>query len=66
MITAYTKELYYKLKGEENETLDIDFRINPETLKSNYLDMHEGIYAEMTYTNRFDENADLSTTYLSR
>ena len=60
------KELYCKLKGEESETLDVDFGINPETLKSNYFDMYEGIHAEMIYTNRFDENANLSTTYLGQ
>ena len=58
------KEPYCKLKGEENETLDIDFGINPETLKSNYLDMYEGIHTEMIYTNRFDVNSNLSITYL--
>ena len=28
--------------------------------------MYEGVHAEMIYTNRFDENADLSTTYLGQ
>ena len=42
------KELYCKLKGEESETLDIYFGINPETLKTNYLDLYEDIHAEMT------------------
>ena len=49
------KELYCKLKGEENKALDIDFGINPKTWKSNYLYMYEVVYAEMIYTNRFDE-----------
>ena len=57
------KELYCKLKGEKSQTLDVDFGINPETMKSNYLDMYEGVHTEMEYTNRFDENSDLSTTY---
>ena len=26
--------------------------------------MYEGVHAEMVYTNRSDENSDLSTTYL--
>ena len=60
------KEIYCKLKGEESETLDMDFGINPETLKSNYLDMYEGVHTEMIYTNRFDENSDLGTTYLGQ
>ena len=54
----------HKLKGEEGDSLDIDFGVNPETLKTNYLDLYEGVYAEMAYTNRSDENSDLSTTYL--
>ena len=60
----YHKELYFKLKGEERETLDIDFGIYPDILKSKYLDMYEGVYAEMVYTNKFNDNSDVSTTYL--
>ena len=60
------KELCCKLKGEGNDLLDIDFGINPETLKANYLDLYEDVYAIMVYTNRFDENLDLSTTYLAQ
>ena len=36
------KELYLKLKGEERETLEIDFGICPDILKSKYLDVYEG------------------------
>ena len=39
------KELYFKLKGEERETLDIDFGMYSDILRSKYLDMYEGIYA---------------------
>ena len=46
--------------------LEVDFDIKPEMLKSNYLDMYEDIHTEMVYTNRFDENSDLSTTYLGQ
>ena len=60
------KALYLKLKGEERETLDIDFRIYPNILKSKYLDVCEGIYAEMVYANKFNENSDVSTTYLGQ
>ena len=49
------KELYYKLKVEKSHTLDVNFGINPETMRSNYLDMYEGVHADMVYTNRFDE-----------
>ena len=60
------KDLYCKLKGEENKTLDINFGINPETLKTNYLDLYEDVHVKMIYSNRFDENSDLSTTYLGQ
>ena len=60
------KELYFKLKGEERETLVIDFGIYPDILKSKYLDVYEGVYTEMVYANKFNENSDLSTTYLGQ
>ena len=50
------------LVQEKGETLEVDFGINPEMLKSNYLDMSEEVHTEMVYTNRFDDNSDLSTT----
>ena len=31
-----------------------------------YLDMYEGIQTEVISTTRFNENSDLSTTYLGR
>ena len=60
------KELYLKLRGEERETLDIDFGICPDILKSKYLDIYEGVYAEMVYANKFNENSGLSMTYLGQ
>ena len=50
------KELYLKLKEEERETLDIDFGLYPDVIKSRYLDIYEGVYAEMVYANKFNEN----------
>ena len=60
------KELHLKLKEKERETLDIDFGVYPDILKSKYLDMYEGVYAEMVYANKFNENSDLSMTYLGQ
>ena len=60
------KNLYFKLKGEERETLDVDFGIYPDILKSKYLDVYEGVYAEMVYANTFNENSDISTMYLGQ
>ena len=35
-------------------------------LKSIYLAIYEGVHTEMVYTNRCDENSDMSTTYLGQ
>ena len=58
--------LYFQLKDEERETLDIDFGLYPDITKARYLDIYEDIYAEMVYASKFDENSDLSTTYLGQ
>ena len=60
------KDLYFQLKDEERETLDVDFGLYPDITKARYLDVYEDIYAEMVYASKFDENADLSTTYLGQ
>ena len=60
------KELYLKLRGEEREMLDVDFGFYPDILKSKYLDVYKGVYAGMVYTGRFNENSDLSMTYLGQ
>ena len=60
------KELYLKLREEERETLDIDFGLYPDVLKSKYLDIYEDVYAEMVYANKFNENSDLSMMYLGQ
>ena len=51
---------------EEGERMDINFGESPNILKDKYKDMYEDIFAEVVTTNRFDENVDLSTTYLCK
>ena len=60
------QDLYFKLKDEERETLDIDFGLYPDITKARYLDIYEDIYAEMVYASKFDENSGLSTMYLGQ
>ena len=60
------KDLYFQLKDEKRETLDIDFGLYPDITKARYLDIYEDIYAEMVYASKFDKNSDLSTTYLGQ
>ena len=60
------KGLYHKLREEKRETLDVDFGLYPDVIKSRYLDVYEGVYAEMVYASKFNENSDLSTMYLGQ
>ena len=59
-------DLYNQLKEEQGSILNIDFGNNMDSLKIKYLDPYEDVYADMAYTNRLDENSDLSTTYLGQ
>ena len=60
------QDLYFQLKDEEIETLDIDFGLYPDVTRARYLDVYEDVYAEMVSASKFDENSDLSTTYLGQ
>ena len=60
------KDLYLQLKEEPLPILDVDFGLYPDMTKARYLDVYEDIYAEMVYASKFDENSDLSTTYLGK
>ena len=46
--------------------VEIDFGPTLDILKEEYLDVYEGIQSEIINTTRFDENSDLSTTYLGK
>ena len=50
---------------EERDKSDLDFGQTPDILRE-YLDMYEGMQSEISNTTRFDENSDLSTTYLGK
>ena len=54
------------IKEEERDMLELDFGHTPNKLKEEYLDVYEGIQSEILSTSRFDENSDLSTTYLGK
>ena len=60
------KRMYRKMGKEGEEWLDIDFKESLEIMRSRYMDVYDEIYAEIVTTSRFDENIDLSTTYLGR
>ena len=60
----------YKRKSnieiEERQMLELEFGDMPEKLMEEYLDVYKGIQSGILSTTRFDENWDLSTTYLGR
>ena len=60
------KRMYKKMSKEEGERLNIDFGEGPEIMRNRYLDVYDEVYAEVVTTIKFDENVDLSTTYLGR
>ena len=46
--------------------MELDFGVVPKILGEKYLDVYEGIQSEIVSTPRFDENSDLSTTFLGK
>ena len=55
-----------KNKDKDDISLRIDLTDIPNGLKEEYLDRYEGLISEILNTSRFDENTDLSTTYLGK
>ena len=60
------RRMYRRMGKEEGERLNIDFGESPNVLRDKYMDVYEEVFAEVVTTNRFDENVDLSTTYLGK
>ena len=58
--------LYRELQEKELLSTNLNFDGSSTKLKSEYLDVYEWIYAEIVSSNRFDEDTDLSTTYLGQ
>ena len=60
------RDLYKRLNNEVMLKSNLNFGKSPEKLKADYLDVYKGIYMEVISTDRFDEDTDLSTTYLGQ
>ena len=52
--------------SEERDIVELEFGVIPKILWEEYLDVYEVIQSGVVNTTRFDENSDLSTTYLGR
>ena len=51
---------------EEREITELDLGVMLKILCKVYLDVYEAIQSEILSTTRFDENSDLSMTYLGK
>ena len=56
----------YRPSKDSREFKELDFDATPHKLQEEYMDIYEGIHSEVVNSNRFDENSDISTTYLGR
>ena len=59
-------KLYRKLQEKESLNVHVNFGGSPDKLKTEYLDMYKGVYAEIISSDRFDKDTDLSTMYLGQ
>lgn len=48
------------------DRIEVDFGPTLDILKEEYLSVYEGIQSEIVNTTWFNENSDLSTTYLGK
>ena len=58
------RQLFNALEMHENQIPEMIFEENK--VKEIYFDKYEGIQSEISQVTRFDENTDLSTTYLGK
>ena len=56
----------YRPSKDSSKFKELDFSATPQKLQEEYMDIYEGIHSEVVSSNRFDENSDISTTYLGR
>ena len=45
---------------------ELHFGTTPQKLQEEYMDIYEGIHSDIVSSNRFEENADISTMYLGK
>ena len=54
------------MQEKESLSTDVNFGSSSAKLRSEYLDVYKGMYAEIVSSDRFDKDTDLSTTYLGQ
>ena len=66
MIYRENRDLYRSLNNKQTIKTNLNFGNSLENLKAEYLDVYEGVYVEVISTDKFDEDTDISTTYLGQ
>ena len=57
----------YKSKPDAvREFEELDFGATPQKLQEEYMDIYEGIHSDKVRSSRFNENSDISMTYLGK
>ena len=57
----------YKSKPDvDRQFEEIDFGTTPQKLQEEYMDIYDGSHSDIVSSNRFNENSDISTTYLGK
>ena len=52
--------------SSEKEFREVDFGANSQNLQAEYLDVYEGVQSDIVSSSRFNENSDISMTYLGK
>ena len=66
MLDVKAMNKYKSKPNVDREFKEIDFGTTPQKLQEEYMDIYEGIHLEIVSSNRYDENSDISTTYLGK
>ena len=56
----------YRPSADNREFKELEFGASPQKLQEEYMEIYEGIHSDVVSSDRFDENSDISTTYLGR
>ena len=65
-LNRYKMKLNDSFSSAEKEFREMDFGANPQNLQTEFLDVYKGIQSDIVSSSRFDENSDISMTYLGK
>ena len=65
-VNRYKMKLNDSFSSSEKEFREVDFGANSQNLQAEYLDIYEEIQSDIVSSSRFDENSDISMTYVGK